>query len=164
MTYSNPLQSAFPGPDPSQSDIEAFCTAAKNGQTTTVSEFLDRFGAAIIDRRDHTDDNALTWAAYKGDSNMVALLLDRGADIDAKGFHGKTALCCAAQEGRIEVVTLLLNRGADTRIRDKSGCAALDLARKLNHDATATLIEQHRLTAERLQKLRQGRPPKLKSK
>jgi ankyrin repeat protein len=44
---------------------------------------------------------------------MAALLLDRGADIDARDDSGATPLYNAASWGRRDVVELLLARGAD---------------------------------------------------
>ncbi|GAB4469435.1 MAG: hypothetical protein OHK0029_42070 [Armatimonadaceae bacterium] len=52
-------------------------------------------------------------AARSGDTEMVQLLLDRGADINARGRFGYTALMAAAQGGYVSVVQLLLEKGAD---------------------------------------------------
>ena len=57
---------------------------------------------------------------------MAALLLDRGADIDARDGSGATPLYNAASWGRREVVELLLARGADAGLRTKAGATALD--------------------------------------
>jgi ankyrin repeat protein len=58
---------------------------------------------------------------------VIALLLDRGAPIDAADNRGRTALMTAAELGDAAVVELLLARGADRTLRDRQGKAALDL-------------------------------------
>ena len=51
-------------------------------------------------------------AASEGRTNLVKVLLDRGASIDVKTHSGSTALHEAARSGHIEVVKVLLDRGA----------------------------------------------------
>jgi ankyrin repeat protein len=57
-------------------------------------------------------------AAESGDASAVALMLDVGFPIDARGEHGATAMHTAAHSGSVETVTLLLSRGADVEARD----------------------------------------------
>ena len=52
-------------------------------------------------------------AAAEGDVRWVRKLLDRGADVNARGALGGTPLHWAAREGRLSVARLLLDRGAD---------------------------------------------------
>ena len=64
-------------------------------------------------------------AARKGNSVVVALLLELGADLHAKGGHGFTPLHLASEfasdEAGLEPVRLLLYRGADIRARNDLG-------------------------------------------
>ena len=57
---------------------------------------------------------ALLYAAHFGQTEIVELLLDRGADIEAKDRYGNTALIRTAFTDDIEIVKLLLDRGAQT--------------------------------------------------
>jgi uncharacterized protein len=66
-------------------------------------------------------------AGRKGHREVVALLLDRGADLEAKNSTGGTALTWAAQARKWEVVPLLLDRGADASARGNNGYTAEDL-------------------------------------
>lgn len=57
-------------------------------------------------------------AARKGDAAAVKMLLDKGADVNAKFRYGATALSYASDKGHLEVVKILLERGADVNVRD----------------------------------------------
>ena len=83
---------------------------------------------------------ALADAAWKGDTETVALLLDRGADIEAQGVTGKTALIYAAEFGRIETVALLLDRGANLEAQDVNGSTALMYAAGNGRIETVALL------------------------
>ncbi len=71
----------------------------------------------------------LTVAALMGHTEIAALLIDHGADVDAKGKDGGTPLHAAAFLGRVETVKLLLEKGADVTIRSKVGSTPLDAAK-----------------------------------
>lgn len=125
----SPLKSAFPGnTPPTREEINEFCAAGKTGDLEKLKEFLDKFGAASINERDHGGDTALTWAAWTGKIDAVEFLLARGAGLEAPGMHGKTALIWAAQGGKKDVVALLLERGANIDAKDDNGETALTLA------------------------------------
>jgi surface polysaccharide O-acyltransferase-like enzyme len=66
----------------------------------------------------------LGWASLTGNTAMITLLLDRGADIGAADGAGNTALHHAAYFGRTSAVRLLLDRGANPSARDKAGQTA----------------------------------------
>ncbi|MHC4620153.1 MAG: ankyrin repeat domain-containing protein [Planctomycetota bacterium] len=51
-------------------------------------------------------------AAYTGDPEMVTILLEKGADVNASTENGVTALLMARQNGHAEVVNLLEKAGA----------------------------------------------------
>ena len=68
----------------------------------------------------------LAWAALMGQTKVVALLLEHGADINAKNRDGATPLHSAAFLGRVETVKLLLEKGADTTLRNNDGTTAMD--------------------------------------
>jgi len=70
----------------------------------------------------------LIHAAEKGDTETVKMLLNKGADVNAKDKDGETALMYAAQKGHTEIVEILLINGADINAKDKDGNTALILA------------------------------------
>ncbi|KAM5527809.1 hypothetical protein FOXYSP1_19682 [Fusarium oxysporum f. sp. phaseoli] len=57
--------------------------------------------------------NALQTASYKGNRDVVQLLLDKGADVSAQGGRYGNALQTASFKGNRDVVQLLLDKGAD---------------------------------------------------
>lgn len=66
---------------------------------------------------------ALQAAARRDNVELVQLLLDRGARIDAEGGHHGSALLGAAQYGKLEIVELLIAAGADVDIHGQYGTA-----------------------------------------
>jgi uncharacterized protein len=80
--------------------------------------------------------------ARMGETRKAALLLDRGADIDAVDHEFRsTPLGFAARWGQREMVTLLLSRGADPQKTGAPWAAPLEWARKKAHADIARLLE-----------------------
>ena len=64
-------------------------------------------------------------AAHGGQPEIVKLLIEKGAEINAKDKSGWTALMLAARGGYPEIVKMLIEKGADFRITDKHGWSVL---------------------------------------
>lgn len=75
---------------------------------------------------------------------IVDLLLDYGADLDARTNDGRTALMMAVQDGLYGVVDALLRRGADLSARNRQGRDVFDLAQERGHPRLLELLRQHR--------------------
>ncbi|MCA1596180.1 MAG: ankyrin repeat domain-containing protein [Chloroflexi bacterium] len=71
----------------------------------------------------------LHMAARRGNAAIAEILLDSGADIEAKDTGGETPLRRAVNCRQESVVRLLLSRGADPLNADKRGITPLDAAR-----------------------------------
>ena len=67
------------------------------------------------------------------DARIVRLLLEHGADPNARDRNGRTPLHYAAIYGHYEIVKLLTDFGADPCARDSSGRTPADCARALAH-------------------------------
>ncbi len=79
----------------------------------------------------------------KNQLEMAELLLDKGAEVNAKDKDDRTALMLAAEDGKADVVKLLLNRGANANSQTRDGITALMLAvGKGHYDAVKALLER----------------------
>jgi len=88
------------------------CIAAQNGSERALKALLDgRANLALADKKGMT---AAHWAALKGRIACLRLLIDAGAQLEAKTSSGGfTPLHLAAQEGHAECCSLLLAMGSD---------------------------------------------------
>ncbi|CAI0403597.1 unnamed protein product [Linum tenue] len=86
-------------------------------------------------------NSPLHFAAAKGHNEIVALLLDNGADVNSRNYCGQTALMQACRYGHWEVVqTLLLFRCNVTRADYLSGRTALHFAAVNGHARCLRLV------------------------
>lgn len=89
-------------------------------------------------------DEQLWEAARKGEAATVRILLDKGANVNAKFRYGTTALFKAAERGHTEVVKLLIERGADVTVKDTFyGATAMTWALENKHvEVVRALLEK----------------------
>jgi len=75
-----------------------------------------------LDTKDSYGRTPLSWAVEKGHEAVVALLLEKGAKLEAKSNYnyGRTPLLYATRDGHEAVVTLLLEKGAKLETKDKN--------------------------------------------
>ena len=62
--------------------------------------------------------NSLILAAESGHLDMVRLLIETAADVNAARIDGYTALMCAAQNGHTDCAKLLIEAGATVNASD----------------------------------------------
>jgi hypothetical protein len=93
-----------------------------------------------VNNKDKEGGTALHYAVASEDIALVQLLLNRGADIEAKSNDKETALHVAAGEGNTAVVQLLLDRGADIEAKSEYERRALHLAAAHRSEAVVQLL------------------------
>ncbi len=81
----------------------------------------------------------LSASATNGNTDIIKMALEKGAEVDCEDKDGQTPLMRAANNGRIEAVRLLLQAGADV----KRNCLPLNAsAASGNTDITKMLLEK----------------------
>lgn len=101
--------------------------AIQNATTKEVMELLQQ--EVDVNVIDHQKETPLHISSRTGCLTISKLLLDRGADIDARGSCDFTPLALAINtDAPVEIVRLLVERGADIEARDLYGNTALALA------------------------------------
>ena len=105
-------------------------------------EFLD--AGDDVNAKDNIGKTPLHQAASDGDMQIAELLIDNGANVNAKDDQfGGTPLHGAAMEGHRETAELLIAKGAYVNAKSKVGVTPLDLAEAHNHTETANLLRKH---------------------
>jgi len=84
-------------------------SAAKKGNLNKVKFILAK-EPELVDSKSSTGEIVLCLAAGEGHTEMVKLLVSKGARVMAKGYDGETALHKAANGGHAEVVKLVACR------------------------------------------------------
>ncbi|RSM07682.1 hypothetical protein CDV31_008462 [Fusarium ambrosium] len=113
--------------------------AIANGHEAVARHLIE--AGALVNIEDANFETPLIMAAKDGRISLVKLVLDAGADIDAKGwYYGMTALSLAAAKGHTDVVELLLQNNATTDFVDETGRKALAWAIEEGHDDIVALL------------------------
>lgn len=138
--------------------------AARMGNTEAVRLLLNH-GAAVNVREDARGQTALMWAVTQRHPNVVQMLIDGGADLEARSTvwrqfvltccqanngdgtgsvwidrGGFTPLLFAARLGDLDSVRLLLAAGANVNVAAPDGTTALVVAAHSGHAALATVL------------------------
>ena len=80
---------------------------------------------------------------FAGTKEMATLLIEKGADVNAKSDDGIAPLHGASSKGLTTVVELLISKGADVNARRSGRVTALDDAISRKETETADLLRKH---------------------
>ena len=86
------------------------------GDAVRVGSMLNRH-AHLATARDGRGDYPIHHAARNGDTEIVRLLIEGGADAHVVNDRGHTVLYCAGGHGHLDTVKLLLESGADASVK-----------------------------------------------
>ena len=111
-----------------------------------------------VNAKDYKDRTPLHWAAIRGYKDVAELLIDKGADVNAKDIFpeeddphdDRTPLHWAAIEGHTDVAKLLIDNGADVNAKDtpfysltENGRTPLHEAAENGHSEIEDLLRQN---------------------
>jgi len=92
--------------------------------------------------RSHVLKFLLVQGASCGHANVVQLLHQIGADINAPLYDGVTLVHMAAENGHVEVVRLLHQLGADVTAATSTGATPVCVAREKGHLGVICLLAE----------------------
>jgi ankyrin repeat protein len=87
------------------------------------------------------EGTALMATVMSGNMELLHLLIDKKANLDATNKTGVTALMLATQFKNIEIITLLLQHNANKLLKDNEGKTAFEYAVNTNNDAIIQLLK-----------------------
>ncbi|TRX87885.1 hypothetical protein FHL15_011224 [Xylaria flabelliformis] len=91
------------------------------GGQIEIAKLLLSDARIAINAVDNSRQTALTLAAQQGYGDMVSLLLEKGADTDARDVYDGPALLRAVDENALECVRILVEHGVDYKFKDFHG-------------------------------------------
>ncbi|XP_060535500.1 acyl-CoA-binding domain-containing protein 6 [Cylas formicarius] len=100
----------------------------RDGDVNKIKDILQSASKPTLDNLDEKGMGLIHYAADIGNSDILSLLLTKGANINQQDSEGQTALHYAVCCGHLDCVKLLLAKGARRDIFDNDGYSAEDVA------------------------------------
>ena len=130
------------GADPNTARLTgetAIMTAARTGNLEAVKALL-AFGPDLNRRETRREQTALMWAVEQIHPQIVRLLIEHGADVNARSKRGFTPLLFAAEQGVLDSVQALLAAGAELDGATPEWGSALVAAAARGHEDIALFL------------------------
>ena len=89
------------------------------------------------------EETPLCASSRRGHVETARVLLEHGADTEARGNDDYSILKRIAQDGHVELAQALLEHGADVDVRDKLGRTPLHMASNWGKSAVAQVLLRH---------------------
>jgi ankyrin repeat protein len=135
----SPLQLTYMEASPPMEPPATIHSAAELGEMGEVGRLLE--AEPFLLEQTSSGYTALIWAAVRGRVEVVELLVQKGAQLEAKdSTWGTTALISAALNGQRTVVESLLTLGSDPTATDNEGNTALLWAAGRGHDSVVKVL------------------------
>jgi ankyrin repeat protein len=113
------------------------------GDPRVYAYALDRYGFLLLSEKTKDnaslsmDGSALYYCAQDNHPDVAAILLDKGADVNAESGSGLIPLSRAAEKGHAELALLLMKHGANVNAVGPGGWTALHMASYHGHTGAA---------------------------
>lgn len=138
-----------------RTDLDATNAAGENAMMIASLQGLTPMVKLLIDKDAEVNKKGwapLHYAATNGHDDIVQILLDASAYVDAESPNGTTPLMMAARGGHITTCKVLLDGGADVRLKNQLGMTAVDFAMQSNQKEIADGLRK------RLEQVNASRP------
>lgn len=86
--------------------------AAQSGNTLIAKLILEAGGKSTINDKEKNGACALIHSAINGNLELIKLLVENGADVDAKDHNGWTAMKWAIEQGHSDVIQFLRSKSS----------------------------------------------------
>ncbi len=128
---------------PAKADANPLHYAALSGMHDIATFLIVEHSQDVNARGLSLDETPLHVAARRGDVEVARVLLEHGADREARDNVDYSPLERASLEGHVELVQILLEYGADADARDTEGCTPLYLASSWGKPAVVRALLKH---------------------
>lgn len=129
-------------------DVTKYGTLLQSGWGTdpdesTLREMEKRFEMRLNSKSaaDDADETPLHIAAFRGKPDVAGVLVDHGAQVNARDKFGMTALHLAAMRGNVELVRRLVASGASHDLLDCAMKTPAQVAEDNEHPAVANYLK-----------------------
>ena len=130
---------------------------AASGDAVKLSKLLKEQPQLVNAKGEKDSWSPLQGAACNGKTECVRLLIEAGANVNARSCNQSTALHCSAEDGYTEIVALLLKAKAEPNLKDSKGKTPLDFAIWNNHKEVIDLLKKYNAkTGKELEKIKGG--------
>jgi len=132
---------------PHACDVSTLHAAVREGSLDKCDALLGNLSTPsakrLLAQQDFWGCTALHIASNGGSPLLVALLLDRGAKVDALDTWDQTPLHFAARAGSADVCKLLISRGAAVNAADSDERTSLHIAALEGKEAACNILLDH---------------------
>ncbi|KAI8829585.1 ankyrin repeat-containing domain protein [Chytriomyces cf. hyalinus JEL632] len=126
--------------DAAATNLKTLREAVTIGTPESVQKFIQLGEDVSAFNLDKKEPPLVHVAVWREDAAILKLLLDAGANVDAKGEFGRTPLLAAAAQRGVGIVSLLLDYNPDIKAVDANKSTALDLAAGSNTGEVCELL------------------------
>jgi len=141
--------------------IRELAEAISQGEVDQIKQLVEQ--GASLKYLDEWRRTPLIWATIRSGLNnkeVVEVLLDLGADINAQNNNGMTALMEAILHDNVEAAKILIERGADIHLTNRHGSTAVTFSRNrklFRFVEEASQESKKKSIAERIQRNKQNK-------